>query len=98
MPARNRDHPGHPRGEASLDLAPGLTGQLWQRPRHLLGVAVGGVMVAILALGMSNPSASAATASPTIDPLRANHGVVVQGHTPPAISAKSWIVVDADSG
>jgi D-alanyl-D-alanine carboxypeptidase (penicillin-binding protein 5/6) len=75
-----------------------LTGQLWQRPRHLLGVAVGGVVVAILALGMSNPSASAATASPTIDPLRANHGVVVQGHTPPAISAKSWIVVDADSG
>ena len=47
---------------------------------------------------MTSPAASAAPVSATIDPLRHAHGVVVQGHTPPAVLAKSWIVVDADSG
>ena len=53
-----------------------------------LSLAVGSV--AFVATG-------AATASPA-DPLRGTHDVVVDGPPPPKVYAKSWIVVDADTG
>ena len=38
------------------------------------------------------------SASQSFDPLRDRHGVVVDGREPPAIHARSWIIVDGDSG
>ena len=43
-------------------------------------------------------TSSSATASQSFDPLRDGHGVIVDGRSPPAVKAESWIVVDADTG
>ena len=61
--------------------------------RPLLGLVLAAAITCPVAL-----SAPTASASHSFDPLRNTHGVVVHGRTPPAVMAKSWIVVDAESG
>jgi D-alanyl-D-alanine carboxypeptidase (penicillin-binding protein 5/6) len=50
-------------------------------------------LIASPVLGVTQSSASQ-----SVDPLRRGHGVVVDGHAPPPVLAKSWVVVDADNG
>src|SRR5262245_40079872 len=56
------------------------------------------VLLVLLAQLISLTGRRDALASQSIDPLRDSHGVVVNGHGPPPVSAKSWVIVDADSG
>ncbi|HEX5018489.1 MAG TPA: D-alanyl-D-alanine carboxypeptidase family protein [Actinomycetes bacterium] len=55
-----------------------------------------GLLIAGTVAGLALPMAPAMALHP--DPLREGPGVVVDGHEPPRILAKSWIVVDAESG
>ncbi|MCZ3390116.1 MAG: serine hydrolase [Actinomycetia bacterium] len=63
-------------------------------PFRALGVL--GSVGASLILAFSG--ASLAVASPDVDPLSNDHGIVVDGPEPPKIWAKSWIVADAETG
>ena len=64
---------------------------------HLLGGSAVSLVLAIAVAG-SAPAAVPASASPSFDPLRDRQGVIVDGRQPPTIRARSWIIVDADSG
>ena len=61
------------------------------RPRYLAAFAAS-LIVAVTVV------AGPASGSQSFDPLRDGHGVIVDGREPPAIRARSWIIVDADSG
>jgi len=61
------------------------------RRRHLAAFAASLIFVFTAVAGPASSSQS-------FDPLRDGHGVIVDGREPPTIRARSWIVVDAQSG
>ena len=66
--------------------------------RRRLVAATAATLVLVATMAGPGSFAGPASASQSFDPLRDGQGVIVDGREPPTIRARSWIIVDADSG